>query len=72
MEQLSPGATIIEPVLWSRESQLQKPSQVRAWAPKQEKTPQWEAWALKLESNLRSPQLERGPRSNEEPSPTNK
>ena len=40
MEQLSPGDAIIEPVLWSWESQLQKPSHVRAWAPKQEKTPQ--------------------------------
>ena len=36
-------------------------------APQQEKPPQWEAWALQLDSNPRSPQREKAPVRHEDP-----
>ena len=46
---------------WAHVSQLLKPEHPGALAPQQEKQPQWEALALKLESSHHSPQLEKRP-----------
>ena len=67
VEQLSPCATTIEPVLSRvRELQLWKPSSPRACALQQEKPPEWEAHTLQLESSPHSLQLEKSLHSNQD------
>ena len=50
-----------------QEPQLRKSTCPRARAPWQEKPPQWEAFAPPLESSPQIPQLEKSPRSSEDP-----
>ena len=50
-----------------QEPQLRKSMCPRARAPWQEKPPQWEAFAPPLESSPQIPQLEKSPRSSEDP-----
>ena len=51
----------------AQESQLLQPKLPRACALQQEKTPQWEAPILQLESSPCSPKLEKNPSSNKDP-----
>ena len=66
-EQLSLCTTTTKPVLQSPGLQLCKPVRTRAPAPRQEKPPQWEAHAPRLESSPRCLQLEKSPHSNKDP-----
>ena len=58
-EELNLSTTTIEPVLWAGEPQLLKCTWPRFHRLQQEKPPQWEACTPQLESNPRSPQLEK-------------
>ena len=58
-EELNLSTTTIEPVLWAGEPQLLKFTWPRFHRLQQEKPPQWEACTPQLESNPRSPQLEK-------------
>ena len=66
-EQLSLCTTAIEPVPWSWRATLLKPECAKDSVLQQEKSWQWEACALQLESRLWSLQLEKSPGSNKDP-----
>ena len=65
--QLSPFATTIEPVLESLGTSTTEPTDPRACVPQNERSQQWEAHTLQLESSSHSLQLEKSPHSNENP-----
>ena len=52
---------------WTHVPQLLKPTCPRACGLQQEKPPQWEAHALQIESGPYSPQLQKSPCCNEDP-----
>ena len=62
-EQLKPGSRNY----WALTLQLLKPARSRACALQQERPPRWEAHAPQPESSPCLPQLEKNPRSNEDP-----
>ena len=62
-----PGGSHMPWSSWTWELQLPKPTHLRACAPQQKKPGQWEARTTQLESSPGSPQLEKSPRSHEDP-----
>ena len=66
-EQLGLCTTAFEPVFWSWRATLLKPECPRASVLQQEKSRQWEACTLRLESTLWSLQLEKSPGNNKDP-----